>query len=77
MQIQHCNPISLIKWLHDRPFPIKFATISENSDNKTFFFKPDFIEARNSELHSCNAKEKGLVLHNYVSKIFEILEHSF
>ena len=49
-----------MKWLHYRPFFDKFATISENSHKKHFFFESDFVEARNSKLQACNVKEKGV-----------------
>ena len=63
-----------MQWLYYRPFPGKFATISENRYKKHF---SEFVEDRNSELLARNVKEKGVVLHKDLFEIFEISEHSF
>ena len=51
-----------------------FNYLREQSQ-QTFFFEPEFVELKNSELQACNVKEKGVVLHKDFFEIFEILEH--
>ena len=46
----------MIKGHHYKPFPGKFATISENSQQK-FFLKSVFDEVGNSRLTVCDVRE--------------------
>ena len=44
VKILDTNSVTLIKWLHNRPFPSRFSTISEHS-KKTFLLKSRFWAA--------------------------------
>ena len=44
VKILDTNSVTLIKWLHNRPFPSRFSSISEHS-KKTFLLKSRFWAA--------------------------------
>ena len=71
--IPHSNLLTLIKPLHYRSFLGKFLAISEHWQ-ETFFPGVCFLEAWNSRLQACRAREEETVLQRFFG-IFKILEH--
>ena len=51
------NPVALIKWFCDRPFPGKVLTILEQP-KETFFLEFAFADVVNCGLQACNIREK-------------------
>ena len=74
LQILGSSPVTFIKSFHYRPFPSKFLTISEDSEEK-FFLQYVFVEVANPWLVACNVREKQTNSQMFV--IFEILEDLF
>ena len=74
LQILGSSPVTFIKSFHYRPFPSKFPTISEDSEEK-FFLEYVFAEVANPWLVACNVIEKQTISQMFA--IFEILEDLF
>ena len=52
------NTVTLIKWLHYRPFPDKFPNTSEHSP-EALFLEFVLVEVGNSGLHTVVLEERG------------------
>ena len=63
--VSRSRNLSLIEWLHYRPFPGKLPTISEHS-KETFFLESAFAGVRNCGLQTCNLTGKGIVLQRFL-----------
>ena len=72
VQILHRNPITLIKWLHYRPFSGKFLAISKHSQNTHLVSA--FVELNSFGLQAGNFRERGTIFFCFeISKLLESL----